>query len=79
MDVCAAIADAQKQYFLTAHDDAKQYAQKFISDEGKQNGLYWPSPEGQSKSPLGPLVAYASSEGFKLNARLSPAFSRLLL
>jgi hypothetical protein len=66
MDVCAAIADAQKQYFLTAHDGAKQYAQKFISDEGKQNGLYWPSPEGQPKSPLGPLVAFATSEGFKV-------------
>ena len=66
IDVCAAIADAQKQYFSTPHDGTKQYAQKFISDEGKQNGLYWPSPEGQPKSPLGPLVAFATSEGFKL-------------
>jgi hypothetical protein len=66
IDVCGAIADAQKEYFLQPHDGGKQYAQKFISDEGKQNGLYWPSPEGQSKSPLGPLVAYATSEGFKV-------------
>jgi hypothetical protein len=66
IDVCGAIADAQKQYFSTPHDGAKQYAQKFISDEGKQNGLYWPSPEGQPRSPLGPLVAFATSEGFKL-------------
>jgi len=66
IDVCAAIGDAQKQYFLTPHDGAKQYAQKFISDEGKQNGLYWASPEGQTKSALGPLVAFATSEGFEL-------------
>ena len=66
IDVCAAVADAQRQYFAQAHDGAKQYAQKFISDEGKQNGLYWPSPEGQPRSPLGPLVAYATAEGFKV-------------
>jgi len=66
IDVCAAIADAQNEYFSTPHDGAKQYAQKFISDEGRQNGLYWPSPGGQTKSPLGPLVAFATSEGFKV-------------
>jgi len=66
IDVCAAIADAQRQYFLQPHDGVKQYAQKFISDESKQDGLYWPSPEGQPRSPLGPLVAFATAEGFKL-------------
>jgi len=66
IDVCAAVADAQKYYFSQPHDGAKQYAQKFISDEGKQNGLYWPSPNGQPQSPLGPLVAYATAEGLKI-------------
>jgi hypothetical protein len=66
IDVCAAIAEAQAQYFSQRHDGVKQYAQKFISDEGKQNGLYWPSPEGQPRSPLGPLVAFATAEGFKV-------------
>lgn len=65
IDVCAAIADAQRQYFSQPHDGAKQYAQKFISDEGKQDGLYWPSPEGQPKSPLGPLVVFATAQGFQ--------------
>ena len=37
---------------------------KFISDPGKQNGLYWKSPEGQPESPLGPLAAFATSEGY---------------
>ena len=66
IDVCGAIADAQKYYFSQPHDGVKQYAQRFISDEGKQNGLYWPSPSGQPQSPLGPLVAFATAEGLKI-------------
>ena len=65
IEVVVAMADAQAQYLAQHHDGVKQYAQKFISDEGKQNGLYWKSPEGQPKSPLGPLAAYAATtEGF---------------
>jgi Protein of unknown function (DUF2950) len=64
IDVMNAMADAQAQYLSQHHDGAKQYAEKFISDEGKQNGLYWKSAVGQPRSPLGPLVAYASTEGF---------------
>jgi len=64
IDICAAIADAQRQYFSQRHDGVNQYAQKFISDEGKQNGLYWPPVEGQPKSPLGPVVAYATAQGY---------------
>jgi hypothetical protein len=66
IDICAAIAQAQAQYFSQHHDGVKQYAQKFISDPDKQNGLYWVSAEGQPKSPLGPLVAFATAEGFRL-------------
>lgn len=68
IDVCTAIADAQRQYFSQHHDGVSQYAQKFVSDQGQQNGLYWQSPEGQPKSPLGPLVAYATAEGYKVQA-----------
>jgi hypothetical protein len=65
MDVVAAMAGAQAEYFSQHHDGVRQYAQKFVSDGGKQNGLYWKSAEGQSKSPLGPLAAYAAgTEGF---------------
>ncbi len=69
IDICRAIADAQAEYFSQRHDggSAKQYALKFISDAGKHNGLYWESPEGQPRSPLGPLVADATSEGYAAN------------
>ena len=75
MEVVAAMADAQAEYFAQHHDGVKQYAQKFISDEGKQNGLYWKSPEGQPKSPLGPLAAYAAAtEGFTPEANKQQPF-----
>ncbi len=68
IDVCAALADAQAQYFAQKHDGVKQYAQKFISDPGKQNGLYWESAEGQPRSPVGPLVAFATDEGYNIKS-----------
>lgn len=66
MDVCLALVDAQYQYFSQPRDGAttKQFAQKFISDSGKENGLYWNSPSGQPQSPLGPLAAFATGEGY---------------
>jgi hypothetical protein len=68
MDVCMALADAQGQYYSMHHDDGSThvFAAKFISDAGKQNGLYWDAPEGQPKSPLGPLAAFATNEGYSV-------------
>jgi hypothetical protein len=73
-DVCGALADAQEQYFAQKHGGVKQYAQKFISDAGQQNGLYWQSPEGSPRSPLGPLVAFATEEGFTIKADAAQPF-----
>jgi hypothetical protein len=66
IDVSAALAQAQAEYFAQKHGGVKQYAQKLISDAGRQNGLYWESPQGAPRSPLGPLVAFASEEGIAL-------------
>ncbi len=67
IEVCGALSEAQAEYLETLHDGgtAHQFAAKFISDTGKQNGLYWDSP-GQPKSPLGPLVAFATPEGLSV-------------
>jgi hypothetical protein len=65
MDVCMALVDAQYEYISQPRDGAaKQFAQKFISDPGKENGLYWNSPAGQPQSPLGPLAAFATADGY---------------
>ncbi len=76
IDICGALADAQAEYFSQRHDggSAKQYAMKFISDPGKQDGLYWESPEGQPRSPLGPMAAFATDEGYSVKADSHAAF-----
>jgi hypothetical protein len=63
---CGAIADAQQQYFSQTHDGntAKQYAQKFISDEGTQNGLYWPVSAGKSPSPFEGVRDFVKAAGY---------------
>jgi hypothetical protein len=64
--VCSATASAQQAYFSQAHDGdtTKQYAQKFISDAGKQNGLYWPAEAGQSASPFEQVRDFAKAAGY---------------
>jgi hypothetical protein len=66
IDVLNAINIAQGEYSSQPHDGVKAhtYAQKFVGDEGKQNGLYWPVAEGDLDSPLGPFAAFATSEGY---------------
>jgi len=64
--VCGALVESQFQYFSQKHGGVKQYAPKLISDTGQQNGLYWQSPQGAPRSPLGPLVAFASDEGITI-------------
>jgi len=62
----AALANAQQKYFSETHagGDAKQYAQQFVSDEGKQNGLYWPDSEGRAQSPLSQMGDFAKGAGY---------------
>ena len=42
-----------------------QYAQHAASTPGKHDGLYWPTKEGETPSPLGPFIARARGEGYK--------------
>jgi len=66
IDVLNTIADAQTEYFSKTHGASKvhQYARRFVSDPGKQNGLYWTAGDNEPESPLVPLVAQASAEGY---------------
>lgn len=72
---CSALVDAQNEYFSQKHNGVKQYAEKFISDPGQQNGLYWDSPGSSNRSPLGPLIAYATSEGYKVHPNQHEPFN----
>ena len=65
IEVMRAYVDAQREY-AEADRDGKgdQYARKFVSSEGKKDGLYWRAAAGETDSPLGPLVANARAEGY---------------
>jgi hypothetical protein len=41
-----------------------EYAQKFVSDPGKKNGLFWETKAGEPESPLGPIMLQVRSEGY---------------
>lgn len=64
--VCLAYGDAQREYAEKDRDGdgLLEYAPKFRSSEGKRDGLYWETAEGEPPSPLGPLVARAKGEGY---------------
>lgn len=66
IQVCLAIVDAQREYAMKDRDGSGvlQYAQKFRSDLGKKNGLYWETKGGEETSPLGPIAAQARQEGY---------------
>ncbi|MCC6677423.1 MAG: DUF2950 domain-containing protein [Phycisphaerales bacterium] len=66
IQVCAAIVDAQREYASAdfTGDGWREYARRFNSEPGKRNGLYWPAAPGEPESPLGELVASATSEGY---------------
>jgi len=63
---CLAYGDAQREYAEADRDGDGliEYAQKFRSSEGKRDGLYWPTAEGEPVSPLGPFAAQVKSEGY---------------
>jgi len=74
IQTCLAIVDAQREYATMDRegDGLLKYAQKFWSDKGKKNGLYWESAPGETPSPLGPLVAKAQGKGYKKEEKPAP-------
>jgi hypothetical protein len=63
MDATKALAQAEQQYHQETHGGkVKQYAHKFVSDPGQQNGLYWPVANGEAPSPLGRLGDFAPAQ-----------------
>jgi hypothetical protein len=66
IQVCLAIVDAAHEYAAldVDGDGIPEYAQQFVSTPGKRNGLYWQTKAGEPPSPLGPLLAAATSEGY---------------
>ena len=61
--VCEGYVQSQVEYGSKGRDGnpSGTYAQRFHSNPGKQDGLYWPVSKGEPESPMGPSVASASA------------------
>ena len=66
IEICRALVQAQREYASTIRngESSKHYALKFISDGGKQDGLFWKTSGDEAPSPIGPLIVQAASEGY---------------
>ncbi len=73
IQVLLAIVDAQREYAMEDRDGDSllEYAQRFISEPGKKNGLYWEAEAGEKSSPLGELIANARAEGYTSDKTLN--------
>ena len=61
-----ACVDAQHDYFERAKqaNGSGVYATRLVSTPGRHDGLYWPVAEGETESPLGPLIDAAQDAGY---------------
>ena len=74
IQACLAYVDAQYDYAEKDRTGAGVgiYAQRIVSQKGKKDGLYWPAAEGNEASPLGELVAQATSDGYRVGGGRTP-------
>jgi hypothetical protein len=68
IQVALAYVDGQNEYAGKDRDGdgVLQYAGKLVSHAGRRDGLYWEAAPGEEASPLGPLFARATEEGYTL-------------
>jgi DUF2950 family protein len=65
VQVALAYVNAQREYDSKDRTgEGAQYAEHFLSQPGKKDGLYWETASGEERSPLGPLFVRATEEGY---------------
>ena len=64
--VCLAIVNAVQEYATldVDRDGIPEYTPRFMSTPGKHDGLYWQTKADEPLSPLEPLLAAATREGY---------------
>jgi Protein of unknown function (DUF2950) len=74
IQVCLAYVKAQREYAAKDRngDGVLQFAQHFLSNKDRKDGLYWKAASGEEMSPLGPLVAHACEEGYHVKRTGKP-------
>jgi len=68
IEILEELVRAQREYAAISHDGtpAGTYASFFVSTEGKHDGLYWKTAENEPPSPIGPVLAFANTEGYNI-------------
>jgi hypothetical protein len=69
-----AYVDAQREYYWWNPDGQPMlhYAGSIVSTDGRKNGLYWDTADGEAPSPLGELFASARAEGYLVDSEPQP-------
>jgi len=70
IDICRGYVEAQHEYALQPREgfDVNQYAQRIISNPGKQDGLAWQNPDGSWGGPIGEKIARVIEQGYSPGA-----------
>ena len=76
IEILHGLVDAQLDYASQPRngDNTKHYALRFLSDEGKQNGLYWKTNDNDAPSPIGPLMVSGTAAGYNIQPGQSAPF-----
>lgn len=74
IEVMRAYVDAQREYAEVDRDGkGPEYARRILSRPGRTDGLYWPTSDAGSESPLGSLIADARAEGYSVKRKAGAA------
>jgi hypothetical protein len=70
IDISRGYVEAQHEYALQPREgfDVNQYAQRIISNPGKQDGLAWQNPDGSWGGPIGEKIARVIEQGYSPGA-----------
>jgi hypothetical protein len=71
LEVMRSYVDAQREYASRDRngDEVLEYAQRLASTPGAKDGLFWPPDLDGEISPLGPMVAQAQGEGYRMGGK----------
>ena len=70
IQICHGYVEAQYEYAMQPREgfDVSQYAQRVISNPGKQDGLAWQNADGTWGGPIGEKIAEAIEQGYSIRS-----------
>jgi hypothetical protein len=80
IQICHGYVEAQYEYAMQPREgfDVNQYAQRIISNPGKQDGLAWQDADGTWGGPIGEKIAQAIEQGYSSSEPYHGYFFKVL-